>query len=52
MHIPVDREILLVVIYPAEMQTHATKDRQGMFRAVLFVIVRKRKRKRGRGGKG
>lgn len=34
------------------MPTLASKDRQGMFMAVLFVIVRKRKIKRGRRDRG
>lgn len=34
------------------MPTLATKDGQGMFMAVLFVIVRKRKIKRGRRDRG
>ena len=50
MCISFDAEIPLLEIHPAEMVTAATKDGQGMFMAVWFVIVRKSETKRGRKG--
>lgn len=47
---PFDREILLVGIYPAEMQAHATKDGKETFRAVF--ICKKKEKGRGAGRKG
>lgn len=53
MCISFDTEILLLGIYPAEVPTHATKHRQGMFTAILFVSKKERQkeaeRNRGQG---
>ena len=39
-----DIEILLLAIYSAEMPTHATKHRQGMFTAILLESKKERER--------